>query len=188
MKKTAVLIAILLVTITSFAQDSAARKARTNLEQMTLQEGRVIKKVYTEVGQMDGVKLEVLTITDEAKGLQTLQGLRVQVTSVGAGASIQTYAALVDAEEINGLLAFIDFARTLTTGAEPKETIEYVYTTKDFKAAAVWASTSLFNQSKKEWIILVYGDKYRASSYQNISKKNIENFYQAILKAKEMMK
>lgn len=157
---------------------------------MSSRQGIVIKKEFNKLGTVNGVNVDVLTVSDINSNKETsLKGVKFSTyQSIGSGLSSSSYerSSYIDAEEIDGVITFLEFVRQLSS--TPSIYTEYVYTTKgDFKAV-VYTETNWSNKLSGNWILVVYGDKYYSGSAEKIQKKNIEEFYNIVVKAKELVK
>lgn len=177
----------LVLTISVFAQnDTASRKPQTKIEQMALKEGAVIKKEFHDLGNINGVQVDLLTVT-EVNGDQsiTLKGVKFSTYS-SLGSSSYERSSYIDADEINGVLKFVDFVRQINI--MPEVYTEYVYNSKgDFKAATYTAKKFGSNKLSGDWVLVVYGDKYYSSSAKYIPQKYINDFYTILTRAKDLL-
>lgn len=190
MKRLILLELLLLLCASLLAQDTTVRKPQTKIEEMSLRQGVVLKKEFNKLGSVNGIDVELLTVSEVNSNQATaLRGIRFSVMSrIGSGLSSSTFErhSYIDAEEINGLITFVEFVRQLNTA--PSFYTEYVYTTKgDFKAVA-YTDTNWSGKLNGEWKLIVYGDKYYSNSGITLSKKQIEEFYNILIKARDLLK
>jgi hypothetical protein len=181
------LLVIILLPIYSFCQvDTAAPK--TKLERNAIKVGTIIKKNFIDVYEFDGLHLKfaeqldlggnlnlqckALTIKDVASGIVT-KGLYLSSYSSDIKSS---YTGYIDADEINGLIKFLDFLIANKDNEEPEGT-EYIYTCSDVQ----FASFNTKDKDKIIWNYLVRVDKWhRSYSQVNFRIKNIEELLQAL--------
>jgi hypothetical protein len=171
----------------SFSQDTSNRTPQTKIEQMAQRQGVVIKKEFNRLGEVSGLAIDLLTISEvNSNQAVSLKGVKFSTYS-SIGSSSYERSSYVDAEEINGVITFIEFARQLTTA--PNIYTEYVYTTKgDFKAVLYTGSSMWNGKLNGEWTLAVYGDKYYSGSSRAISKKQIDDFWNILIRARDLLK
>ncbi len=180
------LLIALLFPIITFSQDDST-SPRTKLEKNAIKIGTIIKKNYSEVYEFTtkgmgimasyglggnlNLTCKALTIKDVASGIIT-KGLYLSTYSTDAKS---TYTGYIDAEEISGLLKFLEFL-VANEDNEEEEGTEYLYTCNDVQ----FASFNSKEKNKLQWNYLVRVDRYRSYSRVNLGIKNIEELLQAL--------
>jgi hypothetical protein len=180
------LLTVLLFTFTGNAQ-SDSTNSKTKLEETAIKVGTIIKKKYdgiyeytpkvsfsmtaTSYAGVQSLTLKSLSIKDVASGLTT-KGLYLSTYSSDIKSS---YYGYIDAEEISGLIKFLEFIIANKDNTEDAGT-EYIYSCNDVQFAA-------FNMTfKKElqWVYQVKIDKYSSYSEVGLPIKNVEELLKAL--------
>ncbi len=163
------LVLLLFLPTLCFSQNDSTAP-RTKLEANAIKVGTIIKKKYDDLyefkakgfalynlGGNGNLNCKILTLKDVASGA-TLKGL--YLSTVYSGPLSQTYTGYIDADEINGLIKFLDFLNANKESQEEEGT-EYQYTCNDVRFVA-------FNEKDKRkgivWNYRVRVDKYYSGS------------------------
>jgi hypothetical protein len=175
------IIFLLLIPFIALSQNIDTSSANTKLEATALKVGAIIKKKYDKfyeyapkgailvssfgLGGNHNLDFSSLTIKDVASGI-TFKGLYLSTYSSDTRS---TYSGYIDAEEIGGLIKFLEFL-VANKGNIEDEGTEYIYTCNDVQFA------SFNSKVKKEvkWLYRVKVDKYRAYSEVYLPEKNVE--------------
>ncbi|GAB3555293.1 hypothetical protein [Spirosoma fluminis] len=124
------LLVLLFLPLCATAQQTAkksieAEKELSNAERFSEKSGTLIKREYEDVGTLKKCKIQIATFTDIISGQKT-KALRFEYeayTSLGA----DTKLALLDADEIDGLIKSINYLQTDLLQSKPANYTEGYY-------------------------------------------------------------
>ena len=162
------------------AQETASVAPKTKLQAFEAQSGSVIIKGYSEIGKVNGtgsVSVDSREIVNAKTG-QRLFGILIEVTESGSVA--RRSRSYIDQDEIEALLAGLDYVSKITGDATKLKSFEASYTTKgDFEI-------TVFNNTNNKLSAAVSSGRIgRAAAF--ISMERLAELRNLIVQAKQQL-
>jgi hypothetical protein len=138
---TCAVVALLFTSLAYSQEQGETQKTTTKLEQFQAKTGIVVVRGYTKVGSVSGtggsVSVDARDFRDARNPQTRLTGVSIEVFNNGG----RTNTAFIDNDEIESLLAGLDYISKVTKDITPLSSFEIEYRTKgDF-------SITVFNTS-----------------------------------------
>lgn len=148
---------LILTTTCGFAQNAQTKEQETsNAEKFSKKVGSLMQRVYFEIGTVKGAKLTVVHYTDLMTQVKQ-SALRFEYESADKY-STDTKKAVLDADEIDGLIKSINIIMHNVLSVNPTEYTEVDFRTRGgFEAGCFW--------SKLKWSTYLKLEKYDGKSY-----------------------
>lgn len=157
MKKTLGLITVvLIVSLNAFSQAVKEKAKKSNLETFSEQSGSFSKKEYIELGEVNGVTVSIIRITDIIDQ-KSVSGIRFSGNPGGSYSSEKT--AFIDKDEVTNFLKAVSYINEKVFDSPlPANSEEYnYYARSDFSGGAF--------SSNKEWKGYLSLDRYSDSTF-----------------------
>lgn len=170
---------LLFIPFHLFSQDNSSLvKPISKVMAMYNREGTILKQELIPFESVGVSKINLLVITDQIKK-ESISGIKFVYPVSGSGGTRQ-YSSVMDAEEISGLIQFLEFIKGLS-GTVSVYTEYYFLTSGDLKALA------FLEAGKKEWTRGVYIDKDVPGSYVVLSPKEITDLNKVLQSAQNRL-
>lgn len=183
MKKIALILLTLSISLVSFAQDKEQEnKSESKTLEFMSKGGSLIKKEFYDLGSVKGVKCQVLIITDLLS--DTKMGcLRLETRYSGSSySSSQTYIGTLDYDEIGDCLASIDYIRDNIIPSTPSTYTETTYKTRDNIEVGAY-----YSDKSAKWIAYVYTKNYTSRSAEFFDSESLLSLSELMQTAKNMI-
>ncbi len=177
MRKMITVIMISFVGITSFGQQNN-EKELSNAEQFSSKSGTLIQKVFYTIGTVKKCELQVIEYTDLISNTKQ-KALKLSYDVV-SGYSTDTKTAVLDTDEIDGLMKSIKMMQEKVMLIVPVE-----YTEVSFKSRGGFEAGCFV--SKGAWSSYLKLEKFDGKSYVWIDKDDLTTFYDLLSQAKVKM-
>jgi hypothetical protein len=126
-----------------------------------------------------------LKIIDAATGTET-SGLYISTVDVGDRySSVQSYSGYIDADEVDGLVKFLDFLIQNNTQVEDKYT-EYIFNCRDLQFYGYYSQN--YNNKNWSWKYGLRVDKYYDRSAISLNIETIQDFNNSLKEKLEDIK
>jgi hypothetical protein len=163
-----------LVSITSICQESK-NKELSNAEVFSNRIGTLIQREYVDLGAIKGCKIQTAIYTDLIDGKRQ-RALRFEYET--AGTYSDTKIAILDADEIDGLIKSIKLIQEKIFPTQPTE-----YTEVTFKSRSGFEAGCF--KSKNGWSTYLKLEKYDGKSFVFMDKDNFSQLLTLIEKFKQ---
>jgi hypothetical protein len=171
-------IILLAIAIHSNAQTSSKEKEQSNAEIFSAKSGALIQKEFIDLEKLKNCEIQVLHFKDLIAGSkQSALKFSVEVASTY---SSDTKTAMLDADEIDGLMKSIKLIQEKILGTSPTIYTEVYYRSRSgFEAGCFY--------SKSAWSCYLKLEKYDNKSYVWIKPDDLNTLYTILEQAKQKM-
>lgn len=176
MKKALLVIAVVLITFVSVAQEKSESKT---LEFMS-EGSSLIKKEFYDLGSVKGVKCQVLIVTNLLQNTK-LGCLRLETTYPSYSSS-DTYIGTLDYDEIDDCIKSIDYIKNNILTSIPDIYTETQYSTRDNIQVGAY-----YSEKKASWTAYVYTKAYTSRSAAFFDSTSLAALVAVMTKAKIMI-
>jgi hypothetical protein len=164
---------ILMVTAATFAQTK--EQELSNAEKFSAKAGGLIQKEFVETGSVKGAKISVVYFTDLITNTKQ-SALKFEYESIGKYSS-STKAALLDADEVDGLIKSIKIIQEKIFPSVATNYTEVSFKSRGgFEAGCYW--------SKGVWSTYLKLEKYDKDSYVFLGKDDFPSLLGILEQAK----
>lgn len=183
MKKITVLLLALIVIGRLFGQDTIQKKTpQTKIEVLFEKEGTILRKEIINLGSVGGIEVSYLKVADVKLNLEE-KGLMFS-KSYSDGFRSFNFTSFLDADEVNGLLSFLEFAKN--NESKPIVYTEYIFNSRgNFKGVLYTDVAS--GKLAGEWKQAFYTDDNHPGSATFIRRKDNYPFYEMILRGRDLI-
>lgn len=126
-------------------------KELSNAEKFSAKNGRLLKREFVDVGEVNGAKIQVLYITDMSDN-QKISCVRFEQERYGE----RTRIATIDSDELDGLIKALKIMQEKVFATTPT-----TYTEVEFKSRGDFEAGCYF--SGDEWSVYISIDRYALS-------------------------
>jgi len=180
MKKLLILLLVLLSFNFGYGQANTKEQELSKAVKFSSKSGTLIKKEFINVGTLKDVKIQVIHYTDLISNT-SVDALRFEHEVVGSYSS-DTKVALLDTDEIDGLIKSIKMMQEKVFTSTPKYYTEVTYKSRGgFEAGCFWSS-------KGKWSTYLKLEKFDDKSYVFLKQSDFPELLKLLNKAKTMMK
>lgn len=192
MKRFLVLTTILLIAIqTAFCQNqSGANNTNNNgskVDQFLNVNGQLIEKEFTTIGEVKGLKVQVVHLTNQTTNEHISALVFVYVYADPNTSQELTSTAYIDSDEVD---AFVNACKTIQFKILPTTPTDYVesnfYTAGGFELKCYWGK--LNGLSKKDWIINFKLDSNNEGANVNLKSDDFKQVVAYLLQAQDKLK
>jgi len=172
---------ILLFSLSVYGQVAKPTPERdlSKLEQFSDRSGLVFERQFIKVGNIRGVEIQVYRITDLV-AKSTESGVRFEYSS-GLAYSRDTKIAVLDADELDGLIKTIELLKASVFGSTRDAYTEVVFRSRSgFQAGAYY--------SDKRWTAYLKLERYDSLSQVTMRTEDFDLVLALLQKAKEQIK
>ena len=181
MKKYLVLLVTLMLSMTSFAQDSKKEfKSESNSVEFMSKNGTFICKDFFDLPSVKKIEFQVLIMTDLVEN--TKMGCLRLITHYKASYGTETYIGTLDYDEIDACIQCLEKLNNNIINTTPNNYVEVEYTTKDGVEIGAYYSVP-----KAKWTAYVYTKNYTADSAEYINSEIIVKIIDTLTQAKAMI-
>ncbi|MBE9488097.1 MAG: hypothetical protein IMY73_02835 [Bacteroidetes bacterium] len=182
MKKKALIILMLLISTSLFAQNKeTVNIPETNSKSMEFmsKDDSFIKKEFFDKGNIKGLKCQVLILTDINN--QNKIGCLKLETSCNAsyGSPANTFIGILDMDEINDCIKSLEYIKDNLLSTSPS-----IYTEAEFKTRDNLKFGAYYNENKKKWKAYVYTKGSKSHSAEFFNSSNISSLIDVMNNAK----
>lgn len=171
------MIAILLCSLSAFAQKDSLSKSL--IEKLSDKSGSLFKREFTEIGKIKGMKVDLLRITNLSEAnAKSFSGARFENST-----QYSDYIAFVDADELDGLIASLQYIQTKIFNDTAK-----VYTEVEFKTRGGFKAGCYFTPDDKKWSGFVQVASYSNKSMIFMDSDDFRKFKGMMEQVKSMIK
>lgn len=178
---------LLLAGSSIFGQVAQPDKPVSKIEQFSARSGVLIEKRIVDAGSLDidrvtHVKIQTIIVTDLIAN-SVLSGVRFEysVAEMFPSNRKTTKTAVLDADEVDGLISSINFLRTNVFNTTKEDYTEVIYSSRGgFSAGAYF--------SGKKWTAFLKLEKFDAESFVFIQPKDFDRVLELVQLAKEKLK
>jgi sulfatase maturation enzyme AslB (radical SAM superfamily) len=179
MKKVLLLI---LIPLHLFSQDTPSNNnSISNLIAISSLKGTKVKQELTYLESVGNkYHINLIELTDQDKH-NSASGIKFTTPNEPWGTI--GYSSFADADEIGGLVSFLDFVKTLSKAVTDKTRMtEYSYTTSgNFRVCAI------LDFGESQWRKGVYVDKNYGNTFIELDSKEFLDFYNILVSAKSKL-
>jgi hypothetical protein len=166
MKKVTMLFLAVMPLIVFSQQAAKVEAQKSNAEKFSERAGFLIKKEYTDLGEVKKCKIQLITFTDMVSG-QTSSGIQFSY-DYKASYGTDTKLAMLDDDEIEGLMKSIKIIKDKVLTTTPS-----AYTEVSFKSRTGFAAGCFVNKDKN-WDAYLKLEKYDSNSYVFLDKEDLD--------------
>ena len=178
MKKSILLSLLALCSVYSNAQTVAKEKDQSNVEVFSAKSGTLMQKEFVALSKIKNCKIEVVHFTDLITASKQ-SGLKFSIDVV-TSYSADTKSAMLDADEIDGLMKSIKLIQETILITNPANYTEVNYRSRSGFEAGCFTS-------KGAWSCFLKLEKYDSKSYVWINTEDLANLYNILEQAKTKM-
>jgi hypothetical protein len=178
MKKILLLTFLAAISLNSFAQSTTKEKDQSNAEIFSAKSGTLMQKEFLALSNIKNCKIEVLHFTDLITSSKQ-SGLKFSMDVVSSY-STDTKTAMLDADEIDGLMKSIKLIQEKVLITTPATYTEVNYRSRSGFEAGCFTS-------KGSWSCYLKLEKYDSKSYVWINTEDLANLYSILEQAKTKM-
>ena len=178
MKKILLFTVLAAISISSFAQSTTKEKDQSNAEIFSAKSGTLMQKEFLALSNIKNCKIEVLHFTDLITTSKQ-SGLKFSMDVVSSY-STDTKSAMLDADEIDGLMKSIKLIQEKVLITTPSTYTEVNYRSRSGFEAGCFTS-------KGSWSCYLKLEKYDGKSYVWINTEDLANLYTILEQAKTKM-
>jgi hypothetical protein len=178
MKKLLFLSRLALCTFYSNAQSVSKEKEQSNAEIFSAKSGTLMQKEFLALSNIKNCKIEVLHFTDLITSSKQ-SGLKFSMDVV-TSYSTDTKSAMLDADEIDGLMKSIKLIQEKVLVTTPATYTEVNYRSRSGFEAGCFTS-------KGSWSCYLKLEKFDGKSYVWINTEDLANLYSILEQAKSKM-
>ena len=178
MKKILLLTFLAAITLNSYAQSTTKEKDQSNAEIFSAKSGTLMQKEFLALSNIKNCKIEVLHFTDLITSSKQ-SGLKFSMDVVSSY-STDTKTAMLDADEIDGLMKSIKLIQEKVLITSPATYTEVNYRSRSGFEAGCFTS-------KGSWSCFLKLEKYDSKSYVWINTEDLANLYSILEQAKTKM-
>jgi hypothetical protein len=166
MKKQLLILAVIFISTASLGQEvQKQEKVLSKAEQFSARSGTLIQKEYLKIGEV-GILAHLSVEVCYYKDLNTNE--KINALIIGRSLIRDSYSAIFDSDEIDGLIKSIKFMKENVFPTMPSNYTEIIYKNKrDFELAC------FYDEKKKQWSILGHLD-YRSDSRYILGIKDLD--------------
>ena len=162
MKKQLLILAVIFISTASWGQEvQKQEKLLSKAEQFSARSGTLIQKEYLKIGKVQhlpSLSIEVVYYKDLNTN-EKINALVINYLVINRQLVRNSYTAIFDSDEIDGLIKSIKFIKVNILPTVPSNHTEIVYKNKrDFYLACIW------DEEENKWSIRGYIDKYISDS------------------------
>lgn len=168
-------ILLLFIPVLLIGQEAPRDKELSKAEAFSLKTGTLIKRTFEDIGNVNKVKLQILTFEDLLSG-ETMRGVKMEA-EVSKSYGNSTKAAFLDPDEVESLLTSIEILSEQMGKPVPED-----YTEITFRARGGFEAGSYISTRKNEWNAYLKLEKYDSDSYVFLRGTELRDLYN-ILKA-----
>jgi len=178
MKKITILTLLLsLMTLTIFGQTTKEAEL-SKAEEFSLTSGALIEKKFYDVGAIQRAEMQVVKYTDLISST-SISSVKIKYKSYDTYSS--TKVALLDSDEIEGLIKSIKLMQTKIFASTPSSYTEVSYQSRSgFEAGCFWGSNN-------EWKTYIKLEKYDSKSIIRLEQKDYTTLLNLLEKATELL-
>lgn len=174
MKKTFLLLFIILPFVAVCQQPPKnVDTGKSNAEKFSERAGFLIKKEYTDMGEVKKCKIQLITFTDMVSGQKT-SGVQFSY-DYKSSYSTDTKLAMLDDDEIEGLLKSIKIIQDKILVSVPD-----AYTEVSFKSRSGFEAGCYVSKKDKEWDAYLKLEKYDSNSYIFLDKEDLQEIVRVL--------
>jgi hypothetical protein len=141
------LLSIILFTYSSFSQQ--LEKNLSKSEEFSQKAGLLVERNFIDIGSVQGVQIQVMKVKDLISGTE-FKSLRFEYV-FKSSYSTDTKIAVLDSDEIEGLIKSLNFIKTNVHNSTRDSYSEITFTSRTgFKAGCYWDSGKWKNFMKLE--------------------------------------
>lgn len=180
MRKFIVLVILSIVSLSVFAQQPKLKEQETsNAEKFSERAGFLIQKEFIEVGVLKKCELKVIHYTD-LMSTQKTSALKFEYEHKSSYTS-DTKAAVLDADEIDGLIKSIKLIQEKIYPSNPPN-----YTEVSFKSRSGFEAGCF--SSKNNWSAYMKLEKFDSNSFVFMDKEDLIKLLSLLEQAKSLLK
>ncbi|MBL0136936.1 MAG: hypothetical protein IPP86_00210 [Bacteroidetes bacterium] len=173
------LLLIISLMFTSLCEAQKDTLYKSLLEKFSERSGSLMKREFFDVGKIRGMKIKMMKITNLTDpGSKTLSGARFECST-----QYSDYIAFVDADELDGLIASLDFIQSKIFNDTAK-----TYTEVEFKTRGGFKSGCYFSQNDNKWSGYIQVASYSDKSMVFLEQEDFGKFKNMVEQVKELMK
>lgn len=180
MKPFLLLVSCLLWTVTTQAQDVPKERAQSQAEEFSTQAGTLMQKEFVVIGEVKGLKLKVLKMTDLLTK-KSVNALRFEFDYKATYGS-DTKIAVIDKDEVAALESSLTMMK-----ATIMPTTMANYTEVTFSSRSGFQAGCFNEAGKAEWSPFVKVEKYDGKSYVFLKAEDIDALLQLVQAAKSLL-
>lgn len=181
MKKYLVLLVTLMLSMTSYAQESKKEfKSESNSVEFLNKSGTFIYKDFFDLPAVKKIEFQVLIMSDFVEN--TKIGCLRLITYYKASYGTSTYIGTLDYDEIDACIQCLEKLNNDIINTTPTNYVEVEYRTKDGVEIGAY-----YNVQKAKWTAYVYTRSYTRDSAEYINSENIVKIIDNLKKAKAMI-
>jgi hypothetical protein len=141
------LLSIILFTYSSFSQQ--LEKNLSKSEEFSQKAGLLVERNFSDIGSVQGVQIQVMKVKDLISGTE-FKSLRFEYV-FKSSYSTDTKIAVLDSDEIEGLIKSLNFIKTNVHNSTRESYSEITFTSRTgFKAGCYWDNGKWKNFMKLE--------------------------------------
>ncbi len=177
-KKILIIAAAFLLAIQIQAQTQVKEKAQSNAEAFSATAGSLMQKEYVEIGILKKAKVQVVYYTDLISNVKK-SALKFELDVVSSY-STDTKVAILDADEIDGLMKSIKLMQDKVMITIPTNYTEVYYRSRGGFEGGCFVS-------KGAWSCYIKLEKYDSKSYVWLESVDLTTLYGLLEQAKAKM-
>lgn len=173
MKKLPLLLLTIVISTLTFGQTKESELSKA--EKFSSKSGTLIQKEFVDVGTIKRAEIKVIHYKDMISG-ETVSSMRLEYAVVGKY-STDTKIAILDADEIDGLIASIKMMQEKVFTTTPENYTEVTFQSRGGFEAGCYSS-------KGDWKTYLKLEKYDGKSYVFLKKEDFPELLSLLDKVK----
>ena len=178
MKKTILLLILSVFSCYLKAQNANVEKEKSNAEIFSAKAGALMQKEFVDLNKLKNCQIQILYFTDLITSTKQ-SGLKFSM-EVASSYSTDTKSAMLDSDEIDGLMKSIKLIQDNVLATNPSTYTEVYYRSRSGFEAGCFTS-------KGSWSCYLKLEKYDSKSYVWINTEELTNLYSILEQAKTKM-
>lgn len=178
MKKTVLTMMLLAFGLLTFAQTSTTSNELSNAERFSSKAGTLIQKEFVELGSVKNTEISVVHYTD-LNTLDSISAVRFKYV-VSTSYSTDTKIAILDSDEIEGLITSIKMMKDRVFTTNPTNYTEIIYKSRGGFEAGCFSS-------KKGWSTYLKLERFDSKSYVFLKNEDFTELLSLLEEAKLMI-
>lgn len=162
----------------ALAQSPPVDREQSNIEKFSAKSGALIERQFIDVGNLKGVKVQLLVITDMLSNTK-VTGLRLEY-AVSSRYSSDTKATFLDQDELDGLIKSINILKTKVFNTTRDSYPEII-----FRSRSGFEAGGYFNDGK--WKTFMKLERFDKDSYVFLQPEDFDVLAELLQQAKQKL-
>ncbi len=162
------------------AQSEQPSKDLSNVEKFNRRSGKIFQKEFIPLGVVKTCEVTVYRTTDLISK-EKISGVRFSYEHVSRGSS-DTKIAVLDADEIDGLIKSIEIIKSNVLPVKPEN-----YTEVTFASRSGFEAGCFGGKDNKDWSAYIKLEKYDSRSFVFLESAELESIIPLLVKAKTLL-